>query len=328
MSKALVIAGALFSIGFIHAQISGLSGPVQGFTFDPPSRTIRPVIGFLGSASMGPALVPQVDSAFVAPKQNYAIAIRHGQVLFISGLGSPHVSEAGLAGVSAVPEGIVWSDDGSAAVLYSQAAGWIQVYTGFPGSINAGVQISTTSLGGSLSAVAADAHGGRIAIGISGNQSGVFEVAGGQSFSLVLGMAKPIALAYAADDGALFALEGSLNQVWEFSATSSSQNWTLDAQDAVAIRPALDAANRKVLYVAGRSSQALLVYDRITHQLNTNVPLSFDPAIIDPFGVNGFLLTHRSGGMDPLWSFTNSGQPTVYFVPAPPVSEPRREVRK
>jgi len=80
-------------------------------------------------------------------------------------------------------------------------------------------------------------------------------------------------------------------------------------------------------YVAGRASRSLLVYDRTTHQLTSSVPLSFDPGIIDPFGPNGFLLTHRSAGTDPLWSFTNSAQPAVYFVPATPVSEPRRRFR-
>jgi hypothetical protein len=324
MSKALAIAGALFTIGFAQAQSSVVSGPVQGFTFDPPARHIRAVIGALGSASLGPALSSPVDSAFVAPKQNYAIAIGRGQVLFVSGLGSPQVSVAELAGSASVPDAVVWSDDATVAVLSSRAGGWIQIYTGFPGSISAGTLISTALLGGSLTAVAADAHGQRIAIGISADQGGVFEVAGGQSFSLVLQMAKPIALAYAADDGALYALDGSANQVSEISPVA--QSWTLDAEDAVAIRPALDAANHKVLYVAGRSSRSLLVYDRSTHQLSSSIPLSFDPAIIDPFGPNGFLLTRRSGGADPLWSFTNSAQPAVYFVPATPVSEPRREV--
>jgi hypothetical protein len=330
MSRALVITGALFSIGIINAQSPGISGPVPGFTFDPPARSIRAVIGALGSASLGPALVPQLDVAFVAPRQNYAIAIRRGEVLVASGLGSPHVSltelATELAGFSSVPEGVVWSDDASVAVLYSQTGGWIQIFTGFPGSISAGTQISTAMLGGSLSAIAADAHGQRIAIGISGNQGGVFEMAGSQNFSPLLGMAKPIALAYSPNDSVLYALDGSANQVSEINPGSSAQTLTLDAEDAVAIRPALDAANHKVLYVAARSSRLLLVYDRSTHQLSTSVPLSFEPSIIDPFGLDGFLLTRRSSAADPLWSFTNYTQPVVYFVPAAPVSEPRREV--
>ena len=272
MSKALEIAGALLSIGSIQAQSSAVSGPVQGFTFDPPARHIRAVIGALGSASLGPVLMSPVDKAFVAPGQNYAIAIRRGQVLFVSGLGLPQVSVAELAG-SSVPDAVVWSDDASVAVLSSQAGGWIQIYTGFPGSINAGTQISTTVLGGTLSAVAADARGQRVAIGISGDQGGVFELAGGQSFSEVLGTAKPIALAYAADDGALYALDGLANQVSEVSP--AAQTWNLDAEDAVAIRPALDAANHKVLYVAGRSSRSLLVYDRIHSSTQLERPAVF-----------------------------------------------------
>src|SRR5580693_1626618 len=156
MRRTLVLLAAMWSISSLRAQQSAVSGPTEGFTFDPPTRSIRAVIGSLGSAWLGPAAVDDLEFASVAPRQNYGIAFRRGQLLLVSGLGSGHVSVAVLQASLYVPDGVVWADDGSVAVLYSQAGGWIQPLTGFPGSANLGPLVSISPLGGTLSAVATD----------------------------------------------------------------------------------------------------------------------------------------------------------------------------
>lgn len=326
MSRALFLASTLVSLGFVHAQ-TGLSGPVAGFTFDPPTGSIRAVIGALGSASLGPALVDKLDFSFIAPQRDYAIATRRGQVLFVSGLSS-QLSVSGLAGAFSIPEGVVWSGDGSAAVLFSRTGNWIQAFTGFPYAITPGTEMSISALGGSLLSVAVDGDGQRIAVGISGTSGGVFEMADGQSFAPRLGTSDPIALAYSQDNSAFYCLDGSTNQISEITLSSSAvQTWPAGADDAIAIEPAVDSANRKVLYVAGRSSRVLLAYDLSTNQISANVTLSFSPSMIEPLGLNGYLLTRRSGaGL--LWSFTSGIEPAVYFVPAGAVPEPQRGVRQ
>ena len=98
MRKVLLFLAALSSIPSVLAQPSGVSGPVEGFTFDAPTSSIRAVIGSLGSASLGPAALSRLIFASVAPHQNYGIAFRRGQFLFVSQLGSDQVSTAGLPG--------------------------------------------------------------------------------------------------------------------------------------------------------------------------------------------------------------------------------------
>lgn len=328
MSRTLLLVAALSSIGAIRAQQSPLSGPVEGYTFDAPTGSIRAVIGFLGSASFGPAVLEPLDFASVAPDQDYAIAVRRGECVFVSGLGSSTLSISTLAEFSSPPEGVAWSDDGTIAVVYSKTENWIQTFAGLPASISAGTPLSISPLGGSLSAVAADADGQTVAIGITGNNAGVYEIAGSQSFTPLLSVSSPIALAFSGDGSALYALDAATNQVSEINlATSATQTWPPGVEDAVAIRPARDAANRKVLYVAGGSSRLLLALDDSSHQTVASVPLSFDPMIIEPLGTNGFVLRPRMTSSDPLWSFTNGAQPMVYFVPAMPSQATRREVR-
>jgi len=319
MSRAFLIVAAFSSIA-LRAQPSTLFGPVQGYTYDAPTKTIRAVIGSLGSASLGPAILRQVEFASVAPRQDYAVLFRRGETVLVTGLSSGTLSETVFPESSFAAEGVAWSGDGSAAVLYSQTAGWIQTFTGLPTSVNAGPPISIAALGGSLNAVAADPHGQNVAIGVTGDQGGVYRISAGQSFSPLVMLVQPISLAFSEDGSALYALDGATNQVSEVDlASSASQTWPAGVDDAIAIRPSHDSSNRSVLYVAGRNSRLLTAFDGSTHQSIASVALSFVPAIIDPLGNNGFLLRLRTTDSEPLWSFTNSVQPSVYFVPATPI---------
>jgi len=331
MRRVFLFLAALSSIHSLPGQPSGVSGPVEGFTFDAPTRSIRAVIGSLGSASLGPAVLNQLDFASVAPRQDYGVAFRRGQFLFVSQLGAGQISVASLQEPSSAPEGVVWSDDGSVAVLYSQTGGWIQTYTGFPAAVNPGSQISISALGGSLSAIATDVHGRSVTIGVTGDHAGVYVITGGQGFVRLLDISNPVALAFSADGGTLYALDGVTNQAFELNMASFAlQTWPLGTEDAVAIIAARNASNLNVLYVAGRGDHLLLAFDPSTHQQIASVPLSFAPTAIQRLGSNSFLLRPRTSNSDPLWSFTNGSQPLVYFVPATPLTnyiETSREVR-
>jgi hypothetical protein len=329
MRRVLLFLAALSPIPSLLAQPSGVSGPVEGFTFDAPTSSIRAVIGSLGSASLGPAALSQLIFASVAPHQDYGIAFRRGQFLFVSQLGSNQVSTAGLPEPSSAPDGVVWSDDGSVAVLYSQAGSWIQTFTGFPTSVNPGPSISISLLGGSLSAIATDLHGRSIAVGVTGDNAGVYVSANGQGFVPLLSISDPVSLTFSADGGTLYALDGTTNQASELTlATSAIQAWPVGTEDSVAIKAVRNGSGADVLYVAGGSDHLLLAFDPSTHQRINSVPLSFAPTAIETLGNNSFVLRPRTSNSDPLWSFTNGSQPMVYFVPATPVPnhfEPPRE---
>ncbi len=278
---------------------------------------------------MGSAALDELDFASVAPRQNYGIAFRRGQFMLVSQLDTPKISQTGLQSPSFAPDGVVWSDDGSVAVLYSQSV--VQTFTGFPVPVNAGSQISISALGGSLSAIATDLHGQNVAVGITGDHAGVYISTRGQGFVPLLDLLNPAALAFSKDGGTLYAVDGATNQVSEINLTNYAiQMWPLGTEDAVAIIAAHNASNLNVLYVIGRSDHLLLAFDPSTHQQIGSVPLSFAPTAIVPLGNNSFLLRPRSGNNDPVWSFTSGSQPLVYFVPASPLSsdfEHPREVR-
>jgi hypothetical protein len=308
---------------FLPAQQTSLSGPVQAFTFDSPTRSIRAVIGFSGAASFGPALVENLELASIAPGQTYGIVFESGKWLLVSGLGSKKISTAAIAGLTAHPDGIAWSAEGSLAVLYSRSGNWFQSITGFPNAPVAGSLIDISSLGGSLSTVAADAPGKQIVVGVSGDKGAVYE-ASGTWVTLLAAMANPVSLSFSSDGETLYALDAATAQVTAVALGNHSlQTLALTGmKNPVAIWALEDLQNRPVLYVAGGSDRILRILDVANQQTLTSVTLNFQPTSLDPFGSNSFVLAPRSQSVKPLWLFSSAPQPAAFFVPAVQLSQP------
>lgn len=323
MHHVFILLLAISSLtGFLSAEQTGLSGPVEGFTFDDPTGSFRAVIGLPGSASFGPAILSGFGRGSVAPRRDYGIAFSDGVSLFVSGLSSSGPSASPLFAVVDRPEDVAWSGDGSLAVLFSRSRNSIQTLSGLPNSPAAGPSSDLSYLGGSLSTISVDTTGKRIAVGIAGDSGGVYLITNGGDPVLVLAGSKPVALAFSSDGSALYILDGSSLQLTAVQlADLTTQALSFDGLvDPVGIRPAIDAANRAVLYVAAGKDSMLRTYDLSSFQILTDTPLDFPPTEIKDFGRNSFLLAPRSTGSSPLWLFTSAPQPAVYFVPAAPAA--------
>src|SRR5579864_5449023 len=115
MLRAPLLLSVLCFVSLLPAQVLPLNGPVEGFTFDAPTGSFRAVIGSLGSASLGPAILQGVDYGSVAPRQHHALSFQNGRCLVVPDLGVLQMSTVELPGGFPVPEGVAWSGDGSVA---------------------------------------------------------------------------------------------------------------------------------------------------------------------------------------------------------------------
>jgi hypothetical protein len=327
MRPAFIFLAVILPFGMLSAQQT--SGPVEGFIYDLPTMSLRPVIGSLGSASLGKPILGRISYGSVAPQQNYALIFHDGECALVSGLGSGQTSTIRVPGSFVLPEGVAWSGDGSTAILYSRTGNWIQILSGLPSAANPGTPLSIAPLGGTLSAVTADSHGEQIAIGVLGETAGIYQIANGGNFVPLLSFSKPIALGFSDDSGTLYGVDAGTNQLFALTMDNlTSQSWSVSGlANPVAIRPTHDSSNRAVIYVAGGTDRLLETYDPSTHQVLASAQLSFEPNLIQALGINSFVLESRSTSDDILWSFRNTPQPTVYFVPAPPV-QLRESTRK
>jgi hypothetical protein len=320
MRFGLLLLPISLSVGLLRAQQAPINGPLEGFTFDLPTRAIRPVIGSLGSASLGRPILSSTYAS-VAPQQNYALAFQGDRCTLVTGLGSDQRSAVDIPGSFSLPEGVSWSTNGATAILFSRTGNWIQVLSGLPAAVHVSPSLSLAALGGSLSSVTTDLHGLRVAVGMLGDISGVYQTLDGGPFAPLLSGIKPVSLAMADDGITLYALDASTGQVFQQNlADLSVQSWPLgDLADPVALIAARDATRRAVLYVAGRGDRILKVFDASTHEVVASMPLSFAPNGMHALGNNSFLFDSRATSEDILWSFTNASQPALYFVPAVPL---------
>ena len=309
----------LVSIGSLVAQRSPLAGPVEGFVFDGPTHGFRAIQGALGAASLGPVTVGWFEFGAVAPGKNYGIGYKAGQCFVITGLDSPQPSSAAVGDSCTLPEGAVWSGDGTAAVLYSKTGNWVQTVPGVPAQAVVSAAVNVAGLG-SLSAVSSDLTGASIFVAVNGGAPGVYQLQADQSLAPVLPLAQPIALAVSDEMQVLYAVDAAANQVYELSLTDlSSQSWApTGIQNAVAVRPAHDASQRPIVYVAGGSDQLLVAYDGLSHAALNTLSLDFPPLGIEPLGPHSFVLRGRAADSDPLWSLTDTPVPAAYFIPATP----------
>jgi len=315
-------ATSLFALGLISAaclpaQPPSFSGPVEALTFDAPTRSVRAVTGFPGAASFGPALLDNLDLASVAPLQNYGVVFQNGKCFHVSGLGSGTISSVAIAGVTAHPDGIVWSANGSVAILYSTAGNWFQTIAAFPNAPIAGPLVELSSLGGEFTALAVDAPGKQIVVAVSGDDGAVYQAAGGQ-FTRLASMAKPVSLSFSNDGQTLYALDAAALQVTSVILSSHGlQTLALPGiANPIAIQSFEDPQNRQLLYVAAGSDRMLRILDVASQQTVMDVALSFQPNGLAPFGSSSFVLASRSQSANPLWLFASTPQPGAYFVPA------------
>jgi hypothetical protein len=318
-SALLFTFGLLYAAG-LPAQQSTLTGPVEAYTFDAPTRSLRPVFGFPGAATFGPALHTSLEFASVAPLQSYAIGFQNGQCLLIAGLGST-VSTLKLAGVEARPDGIAWSGNGSLAVLYSLSGNWLQSISGLPSAPVVGKRVEGSSLGGVLASVAADAKGKLIAAGVTGEAAGVYQSSDGEAFSNLKPVARPLALSFSSATGSsdsttLYVLDGSVPQAIAINLSSrGDQSIPLDGfANPIAIQAVENSQNVQQLYVA--AARELRILDVATQQTVSDVPLSFQATGLCPFGSGSYVVAARVEATSPLWLFTATPQPGAYFVPA------------
>jgi hypothetical protein len=318
----------LGAASLVRGQQASLTGPVSAMAFDAPSHSIRAVTGYPGSAMFGPPLVAAVDFATVAPHRNFALGFQRGTGIFATALDSGQAGIQNLDGLSAHPDGAVWSADGTLAVLYSVSGNWMQLITGLPSNPQVAARTDLAALPGTLAALAVDPRGKTVAVAISGESGGVFLFdASQQTFSPVLSMVNPAAVQFSQDGATLFAIDASSNELTVLNvADRTTEVIALSGlANPIAVRGSEDPASSQLVYVASASDAILRCYDLQARQVVSDTALPFAPTGIDAFGRNSFQIAARTRAIDPLWLFVTGPASGAYFVPALQPDAPRIE---
>jgi len=138
----LVYVSLLSSIGLLNHPAwaernlgSTITVPTLGWVFDGQAQAIRPIVGTLGAAIIGPPINAGflVATASVASQQGFAIVVSaEDQRVRTITLRNNESLIRDVKAADTAPDRIVLSPSGTAALLYFSKAGRVQVITGLP----------------------------------------------------------------------------------------------------------------------------------------------------------------------------------------------------
>lgn len=116
LGLSTMLWGSFLTTGILAQQ--PFAGPGSGIVFDPPTRSVRSIVGVSGAAYLGGIVLPEVDFASVAPGGKAAVFTHEGKIWVISWAGGEERRNV-LSELPQEPQPIaaVWSSDGSAVVV-------------------------------------------------------------------------------------------------------------------------------------------------------------------------------------------------------------------
>ena len=132
---------------------------------------------------------------------------------------------------------------------------------------------------------------------------------------------KPIAVAFSDDGRKLYTLDGATRQVSEISLDEANfREYFIDGLPGSDCRPDRSRCHKPADPLrSGSRGPRGSQYDVSSFQLRADIPLDFEPTVIQALGQHSFLLSPRVHDGDPLWCLTSVPQSMVFFVPVTPL---------
>jgi hypothetical protein len=248
MTLCLPIAG--------YSQTVNWAPPTLGYLFDSSGKSIRPLSGIPGSASVdsGLAVSSKLEKASISPNRKFAVAeVKDGEHLLVVTLSGGSALSSELDGTPGSADQVAFSASGSTAAIWSLAAGKIQVWKGLPEQGTLYKEIDFAE----LSALAVSDDGDAVAVATG---DGLVLASAGKQ----LASGSFAGLAFLPNSHDLAAAEQTLDQVSLFRRVDSDLDIVQLAgnQDGVAQAVALAfSGDAKKLIVANLRGQSVLSID-------------------------------------------------------------------
>ena len=298
-----------------------LAGVTSGVLFDPPTRSVRQVLGVPGGARFGSAILTGVDNAWTSPDGNAVVTLVGGQ------LGSVRLKGVDVA--ASMPLGdaperfkVVWSRDSKAAVVVvqrSDGSASFQVWrTDQP---IPDPQIQTIYAFGGIRSVAVKAQTSEILLAFQqeGN-SGLYRVAFSGESSRIAAVDQLEAIALDPSGTFLYGYASGPSRLLKF-------DWVSDVPAQLDVPVPSDVVCPCWLATPGEGSRValayvnpdrLLIFDSNSTDRPFEVLLEGAPEGLDAYGAAGLftLALRRQEASSALLLEVKSG--SVFFVPATP----------
>ena len=169
----LALAAALESSG------QGIGGPVLGYVLDPGIASLRTIAGIPGASALGQPveLGLRIQRAASSVEHDYALAVAENtsQVVIARNL-SGEVAVSEIPGLFAGGDALALSSDGTSAVVFSAAAGAIQVVRGLPSAPAITLEIGVSAVSDQPITALAVSDQGTVLAAFSNGESGTLQL--------------------------------------------------------------------------------------------------------------------------------------------------------
>lgn len=308
---ALLIAPAA-----VQPASNSIEGPRLGFVFDHATKSVRPILGIPGAATMGQALESGLDLRKIAisAMQDYVLATEgeHNQVVVLATAHTPLVPVA-VPGADRGPDQLSISAGGKAAALYYKGRNHIELISGLPGA----PRISATlylSAGQVPSALAVSDDGQTLLVGVGDS---VYWVSPSGEVPILKGLHKIVSIALASNHTALVA-DGVANQIHRVQNVTTAVEADVVAGPKQGIAAPIAVAmshDGKRAFVANGKSGTVAILDLQAKTELGQLSCQCTPTGLDRLaGMDVFRLTEPSN--QPMWVLEAAPhQSRIVFVP-------------
>lgn len=303
----------------------GSSGPLLGFVPGATAAELQPIWGIPGAARLGDALpVPNtVTQLYLAPGHTYALGAQgtaNPVALLLLRLApgkevSPTLNM--LPGAITDPDLVAFSPTGCSAVLYSEGASRLQVFTGLPNSPQIVLNIQNMPVVGHLKKLALS-DDARVLL-LANDDGTAYAVSQNSAPVAVFHTSQVAALAFVSrshDAVVVDPVQGSVTILKAFTATAEVR-MLLPSSILNGCQPqaAASSADGSTILIGCPAQHVVLSIDHLSGAVNgyktTNSTFAFDPLAAR----DTFLMSPPDGGTYWLFRWQPSG-PVIYFVGA------------
>jgi hypothetical protein len=324
---ALLIGGIATFVPAAHAQSSGaFGGYTLGLVFDTRISALRPLSGIPGAAVLGAPLDcgAPVRQAYVAPRQNYAVALTDGGVVvaqFVSATDPMTVTPLGID--SAAASIVALSPSGAAGAFYSSNEAVIRIVTGLPGAPVAARSVPVGAVSGSIRLLAIS-NDGAVLVAVTHDASSdstspdaVIVLDNDGNGQNLANSTHVSALQFAGDAHDLLLTDDSDNTLSLIQGLPGAAAYKLLADSSAGISGpiGLNTSSNGNIVVANGLTANILVLDPGGSQIGS-YPCPVAPTRLSRLNGNAVFLLNVFSNNDPLWLFDgDNATPRVVFVP-------------
>jgi hypothetical protein len=308
--------------GTSTAQTAIWTAPSSGYVYDQVNRNIRPVAGYLGSATLGPSIVGEIDWASIAPNRKSALLLRNAGMVWIPDLGTPAQAQ-NLDGMP-VAQQLFWASDSSQAVMLA-TQGELVWLTNFGSSPKAAAKWSLEAESPKArvrerlrwSILAADSTADQVLLASNfGDKWELWLASPAMPPASIPFAGTPAAAVFASGTSGAFVADTAAHQIDQIRGLGANPASTPLLTSAVYVNDpaglALSADGSR-LFIADRETNLIRVFDSGSGAFVTELPGASAPQSVTVFASGLFLL--GSSPPEPFLFLDTSASTRVVFVP-------------